>query len=404
MRVFKFPALAALATLLSCTLAINTFAQEWDDDDDVTAEELMMQEIPVDERIFQRRWTDVPFNKDFFTYTDAQMEARWGEFMRGLRAPFPSPDFLEYAIERYPDLVAGVDAFNGDYEDFSRKLLEVWRLFLRGDFQESREKGLELGPIGLYPAMFSQIMYAIYLTERQSDKYMLLQDIANRVAEHMGIMEQAAEDPDQRMQEMVAFAKLGQAYAIARIAEESPVPVIITRGYIGLIKDGAEEVLSHVPDHPLGHAFVAGVDAGIMRRVGRATGRITYGARGTTVDQSFTAAFEMAPDIPILNYEYANAILYTSRRRDLNEVFEHLERATRFQPAFSMDALDTMYGFKRLQEVRLFNEHYRSFRQFERQRRGFARVTDHNLTNVMSPVLTLDMLENPENYKLPPRD
>lgn len=398
-----FPAIRYFALMLLCSLTVAGHAQ-WDDDDDVTQEELMMSEIPVDERIFHKRWTDVPFNKDYFTYSDEQMQQRWGEFMRGLRAPFPDADFLRYAIERYPALVEDVDAFTGDYEDFSRKNLEIWRLFLRGDFKEAREKGLKLGPFGLYPAMFSQIMYAIYLAERQSDKYMLLQDVANQVQQHRDILDEAADDPDQRMQEMVAFTKLGHAYAIARIAEESPVPVIITRGYISDIKDGAEEVLSHVPDHPLGHAFIAGVDAGIMRRVGKATGRITYGARTTTVDESFTAAFEMAPDIPILNYEYANATLYTSRRRDLNQVFEYLERATRFQPSFSMDALDAMYGFKRLQEVRMFDDHYRSFRQFERQRRGFARVTDHNLTNVMSPVLTLDMLENPENYALPERE
>jgi hypothetical protein len=392
--------------LFTCLLSLNAHAIDDDENidemDEVTPEELSYEDIPVDERIFLREWPKVPFNSAFFDYTPEQIEARWDEFMVGIRAPFPSADYLEYMISNYPEIVEGVDAFNGDFEDFSQKNIHVWRLFLRGDLQQAREEGMKLGVIGLYPAMFAQILQAIYLTERQSDKYMMLQDVANKVREHFHILERAQDDPIAA--EIVAFTKLGYAYALARIAEESPVPVIVFRRYIGKIKGGAEEVVDLIPDHPLGHAFRAGVDAGIMRRVGRATGRITYGARSTVVDESFGKAFEMAPDIPILNYEYANALIYMSRKRDLNQAYDYLARATRFTPAWSMDALDTMYAFKRLQEVRLFDENYRSFRSFERQRRRFSRVTDRNLTNVLTAPLTMEMMEHPEKYALPPQE
>ena len=248
-------------------------------------------------------------------------------------------------------------------------------------------------------------MYAIYLSDRQSEKYMMLQDIANRASQYFDDIEEfeIEQDPDEKVRAVAATVRLGYAYAIARIAEESPVPVVVARRYIGKIKDNAEAIIEFMPEHPLGHAFRAGVDAGIMRRVGKFTGRMTYGARTTTVEDSFDRAMEMAPDIPIVAYEYANALIYMNRKRDLNEAMSYLEKATRMQPQFSMDALDTMYAFKRLQEVKLYALNYRSFRKFEKARRKFSKATDRNLTSVLTPPLSIDMLENPDKYKLADR-
>src|SRR5699024_8152198 len=110
----------------------------------VTAEELMYEDIPIDEAIFLKKWTPVPFSQTMFDYTVEEITERWNEFMVGIRAPFPSAPYLEYMIANHPELVEGVEAFKGDYEDFSRRNLEVWRLFLRGDFQQAREEGLKL--------------------------------------------------------------------------------------------------------------------------------------------------------------------------------------------------------------------------------------------------------------------
>ena len=181
------------------------------------------------------------------------------------------------------------------------------------------------------------------------------------------------------------------------------MPIVVARRYIGKIKNSAEEVVEVMPEQPLAHAFRAGVDAGIMRRVGKFTGRMTYGARTTTVEDSFAEALEMAGDIPIVNYEYANALIYMNRKRDLNEAISYLEKAMKIRPEFSMDALDVMYSYKRLQEVRLYALNFRSFRKFEKLRRKFSKQTDRNLTSIISEPLSMDMLNNPEKYVLPER-
>lgn len=392
-----------LVALCVFSLQLHAARDDYDDEmDEVTPEELQMQDIPVDERIFQEKWNEVPYKKSYFTYTDAQIREKWDYLMRGLKVPYPSADYMRTQFQKYPFMSEDIENWDGkDFDGLERRYLAVWRMFFAGDFQQAREEGLKLGPIGKIPSLFSQLMYAIYLADRQSTKYMMLQDVANQAQEYFDDMKEAEDDPE--VAPIVATVKLGYAYAIARIAEESPVPVVVARRYIGKIKNSAEEVVEVMPEQPLAHAFRAGVDAGIMRRVGKFTGRMTYGARTTTVEDSFADALEMAGDIPIVNYEYANALIYMNRKRDLNEAISYLEKAMKLRPEFSMDALDVMYSYKRLQEVRLYALNFRSFRKFEKLRRKFSKHTDRNLTSIISDPLSMDMLNNPEKYVLPER-
>lgn len=383
--------------VLLCTPLQASDNQE--DDVLATEEELKSLEVFVDQTIFQNRWLETPYNTRQYRYTDEQIRERWDYFNRGLRLPYPSAALMREQFARYPFMLDGIEDFNGDYEALERRLIDCMRLFLAGDFQQAREAGMKLGAIGFIPALFSQLLYAIYVTERQSEKYMLLQDVANHAQQYLELLEEAEQDP--AVQHIAAAARLGYAYAIARIAEESPIPVIIFRGYIGKIKHNAERVIDVVPDHPLGHAFRGGVDAGIMRRVGKFTGRLTYNARITVVDQSFQAARALTPDIPIVAYEHGNAIFYVDRKRNIEQAIALVEEAANMRGLFSMDVLDTLYAKRRLQELKIFDAHYPSFRRFERDRRQFSRITDRNLTSLRLPPLTLEMLENPERYILP---
>lgn len=398
-----------MLVLLLCLFSVNGYAARDDDDADdehemygATAEELAIEDIPVDERIFLIAWDKPPFDSRFFTYTDAEIKEKWDYLMRGLRIPYPSAEYLERISKKYPFIIESMEDFDGDFVALEKRYMSLWRKFFAGDFQTARNEGMELGAVGLIPSMFSQLMYAIYLTERQSDKYMLLQDVANRARDYIDKLEDMENDPE--FATTAIAVRLGYAYAIARIAEESPIPIVIARRYIGKIKGNSDLITDLVPDHPLGNAFRAGVDAGIMRRVGKFIGRLTYNARSTVVTSSFRKARKLTPDIPIVAYEQGNALLYMNKNRSLTEALALFEEATKMQPQFSMDALDIMYAHKRLAEIKLYEEHYRSWRSFERDRRKFIHATNRNLTDVTSPMLTLDMLEDPEKYKLPERE
>ncbi len=371
------------------------------DESEVSQEELKKDKIEVDERIFREDWNEVPFDTSYFAYTDEQIKDKWRDLMEGLRAPYPDVELIKYAIDNYPGLTEGIDEkLLNNPEQLHDKAMEVWRLFFAGEFQESREKGLELGPLGMMPGAFSQTYYAMYLADRKSTKDMLLQDIINTVNSFDSAIQRMKNDDREDIKKLAGFAILGKAYAMARIAEESPVPVAVARGYIRKVKELANEVLDLVPDHPLGHAFLAGVDSGIMRRVGKFTGRMTYGARTTVVKDAFEEALEKAPGYAIVQYEYANSLIYMNRKRELNTAMRHLEKATKLQPAMAMEALDSMYAYKRLQGIRLYALNYRSWRDFEKDRFGYMRETDRNLTSVLHKPLTMDKLKNPKKYDL----
>jgi len=403
-----------IAPLLLCLFLVPAHAQDDEsgpedvkledldiDESEVSREELKKDKISVDERIFRENWNEVPFDTSFFRYSDEQIRAKWDELMNGLQAPFPDEELIRYAINNYPGLTEGIDQELLDNPaELQQKAMDVWRLFFAGEFQRSREKGLELGPLGLMPGAFSQTMYAIYLADRKSTKDMLLQDIINTVNGFQDSIDKMKNDEREEIRKLAAFSILGKAYAMARIAEESPVPVAVARGYIRKVKELANEVLELVPDHPLGHAFLAGVDSGIMRRVGKFSGRMTYGARTTVVKDAFETALEKAPGYAIVQYEYANSLIYMNRKRELNTAMRHLEKATKLRPAFAMEALDSMYAWKRLQEIRLYALNYRSWRDFEEDRFGYMRATDRNLTSVLHKPLSMDKLKNPKKYDL----
>lgn len=393
--------------LLLCLFNLTAQAANSGADDEPMTEAslkaLQQEKVEIDQSIFTRPWNKVPFDTAYFTFTDAQLKARWPHMMRGLKLPYPSIELLTYAKKHYPAFSKGLEpVYLNDLSKYQAALLDASRDFFAGDFKNSYLKGRKLGPLGQLLGAFAETIYACYLPERQSVKYMMLQDVANTFDSFRDMLDKMALDKNPEMRAVAAFAYLGYAYTIARIAEESAIPVVLARGYISKLKHSATQVLTIYPNHPLGLAFRAGLDAGIMRRVGKFTGRMTYGARTTTAVGDFEKSIDLVPDQAITQYEYANALVYMDQKRELNSAMRHLETAIRTRPTFAMEALDSMYAYKRLQEIRLYALDYRSFRQFDKDRRHFIDVTDRNLNNIMAPNLTLDMLRHPEKYKLPP--
>jgi hypothetical protein len=390
-------ALIVLLTIAPSIHAASRGASNIDDEmDEVSTEELQQQDIPIDQQIFIERWNPVPFDMKYFTYSEEQIERKWPVLTRGLKIPFPSTEYLTRQFQRYPWLEEEIEGFDGDYEALHHRYLNVGRLFLAGNFQAARNEGMKLGAAGRGLAMISQAIYAIYLADRQSVKLMLLQDVVNTAKDYIPRL--AEMEKDKEVAPYAVLIRLGYTYALARIAEETAMPIAIARNYAPRIKHNADDILTLMPNHALAMAFRGGVDAGIMRRVGKFTGRMTYGARTTVVEKSFAGAEKAVPDMAIILYERANALIYVHRRRYLNDAMDLYEKASRVKPLFAMEALDSMYAHKRLNEIRLYALHYRSFRKFDKARRKFAKITDSNLTSVLLPALTKEALNEPRQY------
>ncbi|MFZ5755825.1 MAG: hypothetical protein ACOY3X_02870 [Pseudomonadota bacterium] len=340
------------------------------------------EQIPVDQQVLRKPWNKAPFDTAPFDYTPEQIRSNWDMLMSGLGVPYPSAEFLRDGYNAFPELKAKHRNFDGDYAKLESDLNGVWRLFLRGDFQAAMQRGSELGPMGTLAGKVSQVFYAVYLEPDLSHKHMLLQDCANTIREFADSFDKMKTSKESRYRNNYVVAQIAYVYSIGRIAEDVPIPVAIGRNYVFKVLGAIDDVRELSPGNPLGLAASAGADANVVRKVGKATGRITFGARQNNIRADFESALKTA-DLAVIRYEYANAILYLNKKRDIDEAIEQLKRAESTRPRFAMEALDAMYASKRKREVEALARSSASFRSFERKRLKYQKERNENLYCVL---------------------
>lgn len=343
------------------------------------------EQIAVQQRVLTKKWNKVPFEQRPFHYTPERIKAEWATLLSGLNVPYPSAAFMRTYHERFPELVSLYPQFDGDFDKLERDLLRLWQLFLRGDFQEAMQYGDTLGPVGRLAGKVSQVFYAIYLEPSLADKHMLLQDSANVIRDFGESFEKMKKMPEPMFRDQYVTGRLAYTYAIGRIAEDVPIPVAIGRNYVFKVLGAIDDVQTLAPDNPLGAAARAAADANVVRKVGKATGRVTFGARQASIRSAFEGALAVT-DRAVLRYEYANAILYMNKKRDIDETMTQLKRAQAIKPRFAMEALDAMYAAKRYREVEALAKSQASFRSFERKRLKYQKDRGENLYCVLPDV------------------
>lgn len=341
--------------------------------------------VHIDRGALAQPWRTVPFVQDPLTYNATQMEREWSTLMRVYGAPWPSESYLQNLYARYPSLLP--DAA-GDPARHARDVQEAWRLFFRGDFQAARRAGDAAGFAGSFPGFLSQIMYALYLEPDLVRKHMLLQDVADRVATHAVVLKRMKKDP--AFHREYALMRLLHVYALGRIAEDIPVTEALRRGYAFKVVNGVDDFTGLQPEHALSPALQSGVDANVVRKVGKAMGRITFGAKQARVRAGFEATLLRIPDSAVVRYEYANALLFIDRKRGLELALAELQRAAAQKPYSALEALDAMYAMKRYKELQSLRDSGESFRGFERKRMRWQAESGINLFCVTCPPFLVD--------------
>lgn len=335
--------------------------------------------VRVDAAVLAQDWRAVPFDQAPFTLDRERMARDWPVLMRLYGAPWPSEEYLAALYGRWPALKPdGKDAVA-----VAAAVQATWQMYFRGDFQAASEAGDEAGFAGAFPALLSQVMYAQYLEPDLARKHMLLQDVADRIARHAGVLKAMKKDPAFRRE--YALMRLMHVYALGRIAEDIPVAEAVRRGYAFKVIDGVDDFSDLLPEHPLTPALLSGVDANVVRKVGKAMGRITFGAKQSKVRDGFEATLAKVPDSAVIRYEYANALLFIDRKRGLALAIAELQQAAAQKPRSALEALDAMYAVKRRRELQALQAAGGSFRAFERKRMAWQKETGKNLFCVTEP-------------------
>lgn len=290
-------------------------------------------------------WKPFPYDQSAYDYSGDKLRQAWPQLTRGFGTDYPFPDahWVLTMATTYPKAleltVTGNTGFTGKPEEAERyaaKLQDVWRLMFRGDFAEAKQQGLALGVGGQIPAMFAQVVYAMFLVPDQTEKHKLLEEV-------IAYTDQAGE-----LVKADTVAQFGSVYAKARLGEELSVPVVLKRGYTSQIPAELKALLAKQPQQPFALALYGGYEAGVIRKVGKLVGRMTYGVSADNMEQYFSRSFKAQDNLPIGHYEYANALTYVYGDDEQAKALQHLKRAVAIKPINAMEALEVAYAQKML--------------------------------------------------------
>ncbi|OBY88562.1 MULTISPECIES: hypothetical protein [unclassified Pseudomonas] len=293
-------------------------------------------------------WKPFPYDQKAFDYSGDKLREAWPRLTRGFGAnyPFPDADWVVTMATRHPEAlektVAAGTGFSGKPEEaqvYAEKLQDVWRKVFRGDFAQAKKDGLALGVGGQVPGMFAQVLYAMFLAPNQDDKQRLLEEVISYTDEAGPLLNA---DP---------IAQFGRAYAKARLAEDLPVPVVLKRGYTSEIPKELDALLAKQPNQPFALALYGGYEAGVIRKVGKLVGKMTYGVSADKMEQYFARSFRAADDLPIGHYEYANALGYVYGEDEEQKALEQLQKAVAIKPINAMEALEVAHAQQLLKKA-----------------------------------------------------
>ncbi|MGG2395918.1 hypothetical protein ACJRW5_03070 [Pseudomonas sp. SH1-B] len=291
-------------------------------------------------------WKPFPLDQTPYDYSGDKLRQAWPQLTRGFGDyPFPDADWVMSMAVRHPQalestLAAGT-GFTGQPEEaeaYAQQLQEVWRLTFRGDFAEAKKQGMALGVGGQVPALFAQVIYAMFLVPDQAEKHRLLEEVI-AYTDQAGDLVQAD-----------IVAQFGRTYAKARLGEELSVPVVLKRGYTSQIPEELDALLAKQPQQPFALALYGGYEAGVIRKVGKLVGKMTYGVSADKMESYFKRSFQARDDLPIGHYEYANALGYVYGDDEQAKAVEHLRRAVAIKPISAMEALEVARAQKLLDQ------------------------------------------------------
>lgn len=287
-------------------------------------------------------WKSFPLDQSAYDYNGDKLRQAWPQLTRGFGDyPFPDADWVVSMASQHPQVlektVAAGTGFSGKPEEaeaYAQKLQEAWRLMFRGDFAQAKKQGMALGVGGQIPAMFAQVIYAMFLAPDQTEKHRLLEEVI------------AYTDDAGELIQADIVAQFGRVYAKARLGEELSVPVVLKRGYTSQIPQELDALLAKQPKQPFALALYGGYEAGVIRKVGKLVGKMTYGVNADKMETYFQRSFQARDDLPIGHYEYANALTYVYGDDEEGKVIEHLKRAVAIEPISAMEALEVAHAQK----------------------------------------------------------
>ena len=247
-----------------------------------------------------KQWTKFPHPDKTYAYDGAALKRQWDRLHRGDGEPFPK----DVAV------------------------LDAWRHYHAGEFQQAIEAGVAAGGAGTNAAIKAQSIYANYLEKAARAKLALFEEAAGWAAERR------AEAPKD------ANAHYLYAYALGRYSQGISVAKALAQGFGGKIKDALSTALKLAPAHAEAHTAYGAYQAEVVNKMGGLVAGMTYGAKREAALEHYQRALKLHPDSAIARIEYANGLILLFGKDRLDDATKLYEQAAKCKPMDAMERLD----------------------------------------------------------------
>lgn len=247
-----------------------------------------------------KKWVKFPHAALAYAYDGAALKKHWDRLHRGDGEPLPK----DIAV------------------------LDAWRHYHAGEFEQAVDAGLAAGGTGVNVAIKAQSIYANYLEKSDKTKLALFEEAAGWAAERRA---NAPKD---------ANAHYLYAYALGRYSQGISVAKALAQGFGGKIKDALTIALKLAPSHAEAHTAYGAYQAEVVSKVGGLVAGMTYGAQKESALEHYQRALKLHPDSAIARIEYANGVILLFGKDRLDEATKLYEQAAECKPMDAMERLD----------------------------------------------------------------
>lgn len=298
-------------------------------------------------------WQPYPATLPVFDYQGDRLQQQWPILAAGTRLPWPDEAYMAQMIADYPALheytqqlvneghshPALIAALKEDYSPLAQQIQQVWRLHFEGHYQQAYNLGMQLGPAGYLPAIYSKLIHITFLVESAEQKEQQFQQV-NQLAITLKPM---AED--------YPFLDFGDAYQMARRLELMSTSAAASSGLMSDTMEILEALYQQDPDSPLYPAMLGGIHAGVIERVGGFVGKMTYGVSATEAIEMFEKALLKEARLPVLYNEFAQALQRLDAEDHKEKIRSLLERCTLLVPYSAEEALNQDKCIQQISEL-----------------------------------------------------